>query len=71
MRKRRGRQPPKFMPASGKILREVVRQLRTNGYVQNLVFTSDDEKNKVNLGLSMTKLGTAELDKVASRLLRK
>merc|ERR1711990_409222 len=71
MRKRRGRQPPCFATGSGKILREIVKQLRTIGYVQNLVSVSDDGKNNIGLGLTMTKSGTAELDKVASRLLRK
>jgi ribosomal protein S19E (S16A) len=70
MRKRRGRQPPKFATASGKILRTIVKQLRDIGYVENRVLVSEEDQKKRTLGLSMTKAGFTELDKVASRILR-
>jgi len=70
MRKRRGRQPPKFATASGKILRNIVKQLREIGYVENRVRVSEEDQKKSTLGLTMTKTGFTELDKVASRILR-
>jgi small subunit ribosomal protein S19e len=65
-KKRRGVKPPKFTKASGKIIREVVTQLKKNGYVEN--FATDNERT---LGLTLTKQGRTELDKIATKIVKK
>jgi ribosomal protein S19E (S16A) len=65
MKKRRGVQPPKHMKASGKILREIVSQLKKNGYVENYA-----NENGNTFGLVLTRQGRAELDKIATRLVK-
>jgi len=65
MKKRRGAHPPKFMQASGKVIREVVTQLKKNGYVENYANTEGH-----TFGLVLTKQGRAELDKIASRIVK-
>lgn len=62
-KKRRGAHPPKFTKAAGKVLREVVTQLKKNGYVENYA-----NQEGHTFGLLLTKQGRAELDKVASRI---
>ena len=69
-KKRRGVQAPTFMQHSGKILREIVKALRTIGYVENKVLVTDSDNRRQLLGLTLTKTGHTELDKVASRILR-
>lgn len=69
-RKRRGVQPPTFMKHSGKIIRTIVKQLRDIGYVDNNVLVIEGENKKRTLGLTLTKTGRTELDKVASSILR-
>jgi small subunit ribosomal protein S19e len=64
-KKRRGVQPPKHMKASGKILREVVTQLKKNGYVENYANESGN-----TFGLVLTRQGRAELDKIATKLVK-
>jgi small subunit ribosomal protein S19e len=64
-KKRRGAHPPKFFQSGGKVLREVVSQLKKNGYVENYASTEGQ-----TYGLVLTKLGRAELDKVATRISR-
>jgi small subunit ribosomal protein S19e len=62
-KKRRGSQPPKFVQASGKIIREILKQLKKNGYVEN--YGSKNEG--VTFGLVLTSRGRTELDKIASK----
>ena len=64
---RRGVQPPKFMKAAGKIIREIVKQLKSNGYVENY----GTKGNNVTFGLVLTKQGRTELDKIASKVVKK
>lgn len=65
-KKRRGSQPPKFMPAGGKVIREVVSQLKANGYVENFC----EKAQNVTFGMVLTKQGRTELDKIASKIMR-
>ena len=62
-KKRRGSQPPKFVQSSGKIIREILKQLKKNGYVEN--YGSKNEG--VTFGLVLTSRGRTELDKIASK----
>ena len=66
-KERRGSQPPKTFRAGGKIIRELVIQLKNGGYIQNYE-KKDDE---TNCGLLLTKTGRSELDKIASGLMKK
>ena len=63
---RRGVEPPKFMKAAGKIIRELVKQLKNNGYVENY----GTKENEVTFGLALTKQGRTELDKIASKVMK-
>ena len=64
---RRGVEPPKFMKAAGKIIREIVKQLKSNGYVENY----GAKGNSVTYGMVLTKQGRTELDKIASKVMKK
>jgi small subunit ribosomal protein S19e len=64
-KKRNGVRPPRYSKSGGKIIREVVSQLKKNGYVENY---ANQEGN--TFGLVLTKTGRAELDKIASRLIK-
>ena len=64
---RRGVEPPKFMKAAGKIIREIVKQLKANGYVENY----GAKGNSVTYGMVLTKQGRTELDKIASKVMKK
>ena len=66
-KERRGSQPPKTFKAGGKIIRELVIQLKNAGYVQNFGKNEDES----NFGLFLTKNGRSELDKIASGLMKK
>ena len=63
---RRGVEPPKFMKAAGKIIREIVKQLKANGYVENY----GTKGNAVTYGMVLTKQGRTELDKIASKVVK-
>ena len=63
---RRGVEPPKFMKAAGKIIRELVKQLKNNGYVENY----GTKGSEVTFGLALTKQGRTELDKIASKVMK-
>ena len=65
MKKRRGSQPPKAFIAVGKIIRELVQQLKKAKYFENYI-VDDDNRG----GLSLTKTGRSELDKIAAGLLK-
>ena len=47
---RRGVEPPKFMKAAGKIIRELTKQLKANGYVENY----GAKGNEVTYGMVLT-----------------
>jgi len=64
-KKRNGVRPPKFTKAGGKVIREVVTQLKKNGYVEN--YANQDGHT---FGLVLTKTGRAELDKIATRIIK-
>ena len=66
-KERRGSQPPKTFKAGGKIIRELVIQLKNAGYVENFGKNEDES----NFGLFLTKAGRSELDKIASGLMKK
>ena len=63
---RRGVEPPKIMKAAGKIIREIVKQLKANGYVENY----GTKGNAVTYGMVLTKQGRTELDKIASKIVK-
>ena len=64
-KKRRGVQPPKSMKAGGRCIREIVKQLKDNGYVENYRNTE-----QTTFGLVLTKNGRTELDKIASKYMK-
>ena len=66
-KQRRGSQPPKTFRAGGKIIRELVIQLKAKEYLANY----GKEEDETDKGLHLTKHGRSELDKIASNLLRK
>jgi ribosomal protein S19E (S16A) len=57
---RRNGAPPKFTSASGKIIRDIVIQLKKQKYVENYIKEGDKK-----LGLTVTKAGRTQLDKIA------
>ena len=65
-KKRRGVQPPKSMKAGGRCIREIVHQLKQNGYVENY-----GNAEETTFGLVLTKQGRTELDKIAHKCLKK
>ena len=65
-KERRGSQPPKTFRAGGKIIREIVIQLKNADYIKNYG-GKDDETNS---GLYLTKNGRSQLDKIASGLMK-
>ena len=66
-KERRGSQPPKTFRAGGKIIRDLVIQLKNAKYIENYG-GKDDETNS---GLYLTKSGRSQLDKIASGLMKK
>jgi len=66
-KERRGSQPPKTFRAGGKIIRDLVIQLKNAKYIENFG-GKDDETNS---GLYLTKSGRSQLDKIASGLMKK
>ena len=68
-KKKRGSvKSPRFTAASGKILREIIKQLRANKYVSKKYVMKDGESHSV--GLHLSPLGITELDKVAAKIVR-
>ena len=59
---------PKFALAGGKILREIVKQLKNSKYMANKFTIRDGENHTV--GLHLTNLGITEMDKVASKIVK-
>ena len=66
-KERRGSQPPKTFRAGGKIIRELVIQLKNAGYIDNY----GKKEDETNSGLFLTKTGRSEMDKIASGILKK
>jgi len=64
---RRGSQPSKFSKAGGKTIREVIKQLKQAGYLENY----RPKEENITFGLVLTKTGRTELDKIASKLMKK
>ncbi len=65
-KKKRGSvRPPKFTKTGGKVIREVVAQLKKNGYIENYA-----NQEGSTFGLVPTKTGRAELDKIATRIIK-
>ena len=65
-KERRGSQPPKTFRAGGKIIRDLVIQLKNAKYIANF-----GEKEESNSGLYLTRSGRSQLDKIASGLMKK
>ncbi len=66
-KQRRGCQPPKTFRAGGKSIRDIVKQLKEAKYVENYGSKEDEE----DYGLTLTKTGRSELDKIASGIMKK
>ena len=66
-KQRRGSQPPRTFRAGGKIIRELVIQLKGKEYNDNYG-QNEEETDK---GLHLTKKGRSELDKIAAGLMKK
>ena len=64
MKKRNGVKPPSHITAGGKIIREILKQLKRVNYVENYAV----KDSHVTHGLLLTKTGRTELDKIASKL---
>ena len=65
-KERRGSQPPKTFRAGGKIIREIVIQLKNADYIKNY----GGKEDETNSGLYLTKNGRSQLDKIASGLMK-
>ena len=66
-KERRGSQPPKTFRAGGKIIRDLVIQLKNAKYIANY----GEKEDETNSGLYLTKSGRSQLDKIASGLMKK
>ena len=66
-KQKRGSQPPRTFRAGGKIIRELVIQLKGKEYIDNYG-QNEEETDK---GLHLTKKGRSELDKIAAGLMKK
>ena len=66
-KQRRGSQPPRTFIAGGKIIRDLVIQLKGKGYIDNY---GKGEEESLH-GLHLTTTGRSELDKIASGLMKK
>ena len=66
-KQRRGSQPPRTFRAGGKIIRELVIQLKGKEYIDHYG-QNEEETDK---GLHLTKKGRSELDKIAAGLMKK
>lgn len=66
-KQRRGSQPSKTFRAGGKIIRDLVSQLKKAKYIEN--YGANEEST--DSGLLLTKTGRSELDKIAAGLMKK
>lgn len=64
-KQRRGCQPPIAAKAAGKIIRELTKQLKSNGYVEHF-----GSKEGASYGMVLTRQGRTELDKIASKCIK-
>lgn len=62
---RNGVRPPSHIKAGGKIIREVIKQLKTAKHIENYAVS-----NNVTMGMYLTPKGKTELDKISSGLRR-
>ena len=67
-KQRRGSQPPKAFRSGGKIIRDLVIQLKAKEYIDNY---GKNEEEATDHGLYLTKTGRSELDKIAAGLMKK
>ena len=67
-KQRRGSQPPKAFRSGGKIIRDLVIQLKAKEYIDNY---GKNEEEDTDHGLYLTKTGRSELDKIAAGLMKK
>ena len=67
-KQRRGSQPPKTFRSGGKIIRDLVIQLKAKEYIDNY---GKNEEEATDHGLYLTKTGRSELDKIAAGLMKK
>ena len=67
-KQRRGSQPPKTFRSGGKIIRDLVIQLKAKEYIDNY---GKNEEDATDHGLYLTKTGRSELDKIAAGLMKK
>ena len=67
-KQRRGSQPPKAFRSGGKIIRDLVIQLKAKEYIDNY---GKNEEEATDHGLYLTRTGRSELDKIASGLMKK
>ena len=63
MKKRNGVKPPSHITAGGKIIREILKQLRAANYIENYAVSQTH-----SMGIFLTPKGKTELDKIASRI---
>ena len=66
-KQRRGSQPPKTFRSGGKIIRDLVIQLKGAKYVKNYKWEEEESLH----GLHLTKTGRSELDKIAAGIMKK
>ena len=66
-KQRRGSQPPKTFRSGGKIIRDLVIQLKGAKYVEN--YKGEEEESFH--GLHLTRTGRSELDKIAAGIMKK
>jgi small subunit ribosomal protein S19e len=64
-KQRRGCQPPKMFKAGGKLIRDLVIQLKKADFIKNYEGNEDS-----NSGLYLTKNGRSQMDKLASGLMK-
>ena len=67
-KQRRGSQPPKAFRSGGKIIRDLVIQLKAKEYIDNY---GKNEEDATDHGLYLTRTGRSELDKIAAGLMKK
>ena len=67
-KQRRGCQPPKMFRSGGKLIRDLVKQLKAKKYIDNY---GENEEDATEHGLHLTDSGRSELDKIASGLMVK
>ena len=67
-KQRRGSQPPKTFRSGGKIIRDLVIQLKAKEYIDNY---GKNEEDATDHGLYLTKTVRSELDKIAAGLMKK